>query len=138
MGKEQLEQLQKNGVFLSVPHGDSMRPMIRSMRDVLEVSALTREPKRRDLVYYQRPDGQGVLHRVLKVEKNRFYIVGDNCWQIETVLREHIQGIVLRFCRKGKWHSTEELGYRLYVRLWTDLFFLRRPILYFRDRRKHK
>ena len=134
MGKAQLEQLEKEGNYYSVPRGISMWPMIRNKKDVVEIQKLEGLAKRYDLVMYVRGENrQGVIHRVLRVRENDYIINGDNCWQKEYVPHDKVAGIAVRFCRKGKWHEVTELGYRIYVHLWTDLFFIRRPILFLRD-----
>lgn len=138
MGKAQLAELEKHGYYLSVPKGISMWPMIRNKQDVVEIHRLDRPAKRYDLVLYIRGQEQGVIHRVLHVWEEYYIIAGDNCWQKEFVRRDQVKGIALRFCRKGRWHSVEEAGYRFYVHLWTDLFFIRRPLFYVRDRIKGK
>ena len=136
MGKAQLAELEKHGFYLSVPKGISMWPMIRNKQDVVEIRSLDRPAKRYDLVLYVRGEDLGVIHRVLHVRETDYVIAGDNCWQKEYVRHDQVKGIAFRFCRKGKWHDVTEPGYRLYVRLWTDLFFVRRPVLYLRDRLK--
>ena len=77
---------------------------------------------------YVRPDDQRVIHRVVRYEKGRYVIIGDNCWQLEYVKPEQIKGIVTEFCHKGKWHKTDEKIYSLYVRLWVDFLFIKRPL----------
>ncbi len=136
MGKAQLAELEQRGCYFSVPRGRSMWPMLRSKQDVVEIHALNGPAKRYDLVLYIRGSEQGVIHRVLRVRDAEYIIAGDNCWQKEYVKREQVRGIATRFCRSGKWHDVEDPGYRLYVHLWTDFFWLRRPLFYLRDRAK--
>lgn len=137
MENEQLRQLKERGVYISVPHGVSMKPMLTDRDCAVEVRALDREPRRYDLVMYIRGESQGVIHRVIR-PGDPCLILGDNCWQREWIPRERIAGIVTRFYRKGKWHSVEDKSYLLYVHLWTNLLFLRRPLFYFRDKVKGK
>lgn len=137
MGKAQLEQLEKYGHYLSVPKGISMRPMIRGGRDACLIERITRKPKRYDLVMYIRqPNFQGVIHRVVRFENGKYVIIGDNCWQLEYVRPDQIKGIVTEFCHKGKWHKVDEKLYMLYVHIWVDLLFLKRPLFYVRDKMK--
>lgn len=136
MGKEQLAELEKHGFYLSVPKGVSMWPMIRNKQDVVEIRALKEPAKRYDLVMYVRGEEQGVIHRVLRVRETDYVIAGDNCWRKEYVKHDQVRGIAVRFFRKGKWYDVDHRGYRLYARLWTDLFFIRRPFLYLRDKAK--
>lgn len=137
MGKEQLEQLEKHGMYMSVPHGRSMYPMLRSQQDIVEVRRLGQPAKRYDLVLYVRGENrQGVLHRVLHVLEDKYIIAGDNCWRREYIPREQIKGIAVRFYRNGRWHEVTEKPYLLYVHLWTDLFFIRSPLFRLRDKAK--
>ncbi len=136
MGKEQLELLERDGLYLSNPEGISMRPMIKSGRDVFRIEKLSHAPKRYDIVMYIRGEDQGVVHRVIRKDPDEYIICGDNCWSLEHVKEDQIKGIVTEFCRKGKWHKTDELGYMIYVHIWTDLLFIRRPVFYIRDKIK--
>lgn len=45
MGKAQLEQLEKHGMYVSVPRGVSMYPMIRERKDAVEIKKITCKPK---------------------------------------------------------------------------------------------
>lgn len=136
MGREQLEQLKKHGMYLSTPRGVSMNPMLYESDSIAEIHALTRPPARYDVVLYIRGETQGVIHRVLYKKGDVYVINGDNCRQKEYVRKEQICGIVTRFYRKGRWHDVTEPAYRLYAHIWVDLFFIRRPILYLRDKLK--
>ena len=136
MGKVQIEKLEKYGSYLSVPSGISMRPMIRGGRDAVLIKKLTHKPKRYDLVMYVRPNLQGVIHRVVRYENGKYVIIGDNCWRYEYVKPEQIKGIVTEFCHKGKWHKVDEKLYQLYVHLWVDFVFVKRPVFYLRDKLK--
>ena len=131
----QLQELEKHGVYFSVPKGISMKPMIYNKSGVVEIHKLEKPPKRYDLVVYTR-NGIGVIHRVHHVKDGYYIINGDNCWQKEYVKPEQIAGIATAFYRKGKWYSVDDKRYLLYVHLWTDLFFIRRPVFYCRDQIK--
>ena len=136
MGYAQLEELKKHGMYLSVPKGISMNPMLYESDGIAEIHAITSPPKRGDVVLYIRGQSQGVIHRVLSQKGNVYIINGDNCWQKEYVKREQIYGIVVQFYRKGRWHKVSEPLYRLYSFMWVNLFFIRRPLLYIRDKIK--
>lgn len=88
------------------------------------------------VVLYIRGKEQGVIHRVLHFKNGVYIINGDNCWQKEYVQPSQIYGIVTRFYRHGVWHDVTEWRYRLYSHLWADFFFIRRPLLYGRDKWK--
>lgn len=136
MGKAQLEQLEKHGNYISVPHGNSMYPMIREGKDAVEIKKLEHRPRRYDLVLYIRGEDQGVIHRVLYWKKDICVICGDNCWQKEYVKPEQIKGIVTKYYRNGTWNAVHNWKYRLYVHLWTDFYLIRRPLFWIRDQLK--
>jgi hypothetical protein len=138
MGKAQVEELTKHGNYISVPRGISMRPMIYGQRDAVLIEALKEPPKRYDLVMYTRPNAQGVIHRVIRKRADDYMICGDNCYQLEYVKPEQIQGIVTQFCRKGTWYSVENRWYQFYVHFWVDFLFIKRPLFYVRDKVKRR
>lgn len=133
---DQVEQLEKYGYYLSVPRGISMWPMILNKEGIVEIHKLEGEAKRYDLVMYIRGEKQGVIHRVVRVFDDHYLIIGDNCWQYEHVPKEAVKGIAARFFRKGKWYDVDNKWYRLYVHIWVDLLFIKRPLFYARDRIK--
>lgn len=136
MSKTLVEELKKHGMYVSTPKGVSMNPMLVQNESAFEIRSLTRTPARYDVVIYMRDNGTNVLHRVLGRQGEYFVINGDNCWQREYVRPEQIEGILTRFYRRGRWHSVTERSYRVYAHLVADFFFIRRPILYLRDRLK--
>ena len=138
MGKAQLEQLEKHGMYMSVPRGKSMWPMLRSKKDIVEIHRLEHLANRYDLVLYVNGGGdqQGVLHRVLHVREKDYVIAGDNCWRKEYIPHGRVVGIAVRFFRNGRWHEVTDRGYQLYTHLWTDFFFVRRPLFWMRDKAK--
>ncbi len=138
MGRAQLEVLERDGRYISVPKGISMLPMIKGGRDAAVVEKLTTPPARYDLVMYVRNENVGVIHRVIRFRDGKYVICGDNCWRLEYVEPDQIRGIVTEYCHKGRWHSVDYLPYRIYVHLWVDLLFIKRPLFYLRDRIKRK
>ncbi|MBR0485940.1 MAG: S24/S26 family peptidase [Oscillospiraceae bacterium] len=138
MGKAQLELLERDGKYLSVPSGISQWPMIKGGRDAVLIQKLEEPPKRYDLVMYVRPNLQGVIHRVMYFKDGRYVICGDNCWRLEYVKPEQVKGIVTEFCHKGKWYKTDNFMYQMYVHLWTDFLFVKRPLFYLRDKTVRK
>lgn len=109
--------------------------MLRSKRDIVEIHRLECPAERCDLVLYVRgEEQQGVLHRVIAVREKDYVIAGDNCWWREVVPHGQVVGIAVRFYRGGRWHEVTDPGYRLYARVWTDLFYVRRPFLWLRDK----
>ena len=126
-----LEQELKAGrICVSTTVGDSMYPMLRNRKDTVIIAPALQPLKRYDLPLYRRPDGQYVLHRILHVKKDGYEICGDNRWHREyPVPQEWVLGVVTGFYRDDSYISADDLGYRLYVHLWCDFFWLRVLIL---------
>lgn len=68
--------------------GSSMLPFLRENIDSVELSAIEFDDIRRgDIVLILRDTGEYILHRILRKEKNCFYMVGDAQQRIEGPLR---------------------------------------------------
>ena len=124
------EQLKRGHAMLPVT-GHSMLPMLQGGRDVVRLGVLEGIPERGDVLLYRRAGGQYVLHRLIHmVDRDTCLCCGDNQWQRELVPAASVMARVERFCRKGKWiDCKDDRGYCLYVKLWTALFPVRRPII---------
>ena len=62
-----------------------------------------------------------MLHRVIQVRENDYVILGDNCIRKEYgITDDDIIGVMTEYVRKGKKHTVNELGYRLYCHIWVD------------------
>lgn len=100
------------------PRGTSMRPMLEGGRDQVVLSPLPEEIKKYDLPLYRRPNGQFVLHRVVKVGQT-YTCIGDNQFALETdVPREWMIALATGFVRKGREYSVSSAKYQLYCRFW--------------------
>ena len=108
------------------PRGISMRPMIEGGRDQVVLSPLPEKLKKYDLPFYRRDDGQFVLHRIVKVGQT-YTCIGDHQLVYETGVRQdQMIALATGLYRKGKYHSLDSFGYRLYSRLWHWMRPLRR------------
>lgn len=129
--KVDIERLLEQGQQVQIkPQGYSMYPMFVPGRD--EAILDRAEPaqlKTGDVVLYRREGGILVLHRICKIRRDTFYMVGDNQSEVEGPLRaEQIKGVLIGFIRNGKYRSVKHPVYLLASRLW---LFLRpvRPVL---------
>lgn len=130
--KSDIEKLLIEGNTVQLhPQGYSMYPMFMPGRDEAIIAPVgdSSKLKRGDVVLYRRDSGILVLHRICKVNKNGFYLVGDNQTEVEGPLRtEQIKGILRAFIRKGKEISANNRMYRLASRAWLFLRPVRRCI----------
>lgn len=60
-----------------VVSGGSMLPFLAPGRDTVYLKAPERPLRRGDIAFYQRPNGQYILHRVCRAEGESLWFVGD-------------------------------------------------------------
>lgn len=105
--------------------GVSMLPMLRQGKDSVELSPLPPKLKKYDLPVYQYPSGKVVMHRVVGVKHDHYVCLGDNLVHLERIYPEQLIGVVTAFKRGERRIETDNLGYRLYSRVWVWLFPVR-------------
>ena len=118
------EELSSNGVFASTTRGRSMEPLFRTHRDMVIIVKCEGELKKYDVPLY-RTSGGYVLHRIVGVADNVYLIRGDNTYVIERVPKSAVIGVLSEFNRKGRHHTVEERGYKIYSRVWNFLYPIR-------------
>lgn len=124
------EEIKRTGKLIYTNVGDSMQPLIRQGRDLLIISKAEGRLKKYDVPLYKRDSGQYVLHRILKVREQDYIICGDNRHHREYGITDrHIIGVLTGIVRDGKEISVDDFGYKLYVHLWCDFFYVRVFIL---------
>jgi len=99
--------------------GNSMNPLLTHKRDSVVLTSCNKfNLKRGDIPLYRRSNGQYVLHRIIKVNKNSYNLCGDNQYIIEKNLpKESIIAVVKAFERNGKLYSCNDFIYKIYWRL---------------------
>lgn len=119
------DELKEKGRIVFTNRGVSMMPLLRQNKDLMIIEAPTEPYKRLDAVLFERPNGQLILHRILKVYDDRYWIIGDNCRDGEDVPKEAVLGILTGVKRGKKTISTDDFAYKMYVRLWCAPYHLR-------------
>ena len=119
------EQIRSSGVYASTTRGTSMHPLFKTNRDVVILKRYESEPKKYDVVLYKARDGKYLLHRIVRVCDNEFIIRGDNTYVREHIAKERILAVLTDYNRKGKKHSVNELGFRIYSRIWNFIYPVR-------------
>ena len=120
-------QLEQGGRAELIVTGSSMHPLFRSHRD--KVILVPRVAGKPDIILYRRDNGAYILHRIVRVKGDMFIVTGDNQWQLEHVRPDQVLAVVEGWYHKGKYHTPQELWYKLYVCFWVGLLPLRRPVL---------
>ncbi len=127
------DELDDRGVSVTITRGDSMEPFLSDCRDVVIIRR--KEPGERlnkyDVALYKRK-GQDryVLHRVVRVRKTDYGLLGDNRRIIEYgVTDDQILGVLTRVNRKGRDIDMKDKGYLLYVRIWYLIYPIRSVVM---------
>ena len=125
-----LRQLTEEGKEVSLPiSGGSMVPFLVHDRDYIFFRKPNRKLKQGDMVFYQRWNGQFVMHRIYKVKAEGFYIVGDAQTEIEgPVFPKQIFAVVTKVKRKGRIIGPEDGCWKFFERVWIRIVPLR-PML---------
>lgn len=119
-------QLQNGGHAHLTVTGCSMQPMLCHRRDTVELIPVSKKQKAGDVILYRRENGQYVLHRIIAETEDGYICCGDNQAMREPVAHGQLLAVVDGFVRKGKRHTVEDPGYRLYTAVWVKLFLLRK------------
>ena len=105
--------------YRMLPSGSSMCPFIVGGRDEVVLSSPPPRFKKGDVVWYRRENGIHVLHRIYRIQKQQYYMVGDNQTEIEGPLKQNqILGIVTQIYRKNKAIDCNSHWYRWVSLLW--------------------
>ncbi len=118
-------ELSEHGFYASNTLGTSMRPLFKTHRDMIVVKRPEGELRKYDVALYVTPSGKYILHRVIAVRENIYLIRGDNTYSIERVPKEWVIGVLVKFNRRGKSHTTDERLYKIYSRFWNFIYPVR-------------
>ena len=124
------ELLDEKGYIVYTNTGYSMLPLLREKRDIIEIRKKAPERcKKYDVVLYVR-NGRYILHRILKVLPDGYLIAGDhNVFVDPKVTEDMILGVMTSVIRDGKKITPDNIGYKLYVHLWCDIYPVRMMLL---------
>lgn len=124
--RELTEQGKEVSLLIS---GNSMSPFMIHQRDTICFKKPDRELRKGDMVFYQRVNGQFIMHRIWKVKEDGFYIVGDAQQEIEgPVKREQIFAVVTKVKRKGKWIEPGNFWWEFFEHVWINIVPFRRYV----------
>lgn len=117
MSKSTIEkELDRAGRILQTTVGDSMEPMLRNRENVVVLEKTEGILKKYDLPLYKRPNGQYVLHRIIKVRKNDYIICGDNRRKSEIVPHEWVIAVAVGYYKNGNFISVNNENYLKYLK----------------------
>lgn len=106
--------------------GSSMSPFLIHGRDTVFLSPIKNALKVGDILLYRRDSGDYVVHRICKVTKNGFWLVGDAQTQIEKGIRpDQALAVVTAVDRKGKRLKKGSFWWFFFEKLWVRMIPLR-------------
>ena len=127
--------LARDGVLMYRGVGSSMLPAFRPDKDLMIVIPAARPLKKYDVALYRRPDGRYILHRVVGTRPDGYVMRGDNVERTEYgVADSDVLGVMTAFVRDGKRIEVASPSYRLYARIWTALYPVRKTVKILRRR----
>lgn len=115
---EEALKTQDSAAFLT--SGASMRPLLRTHKDIVVISKVTHTLAVGDVpLYKKRGVDKLILHRIIGIKPDGTYIIrGDNTYHKEYVKQEDIVGIMTAIYRSGKYiDCTNSKKYKMYVKI---------------------
>ena len=110
--------------------GNSMFPFLIHQRDYICFRRPDRKLRKGDMVFYQRKNGQYIMHRICRVKPDGYYMVGDAQQLIEGPIQEsQIFGLVTKVKRKGKWIGPENFWWNFFRYVWIRLIPFRHMLM---------
>ena len=94
------EVLEKDGELVYTNVGYSMYPLIKQREDILRI-VKTDSFKKGDIILYKSNIDHYVLHRILKIKKDKIVCAGDyNYWKDQPINKEQILGQLTTITKK--------------------------------------
>ena len=94
------EVLEKDGELIFTNVGYSMYPLIKQREDVLRIIK-TDTYKKGDVVLYKSDVDHYVLHRILKIKKDKIILAGDyNYFKDKPISKEQVLGLLTTITKK--------------------------------------
>ena len=126
-----LREIAESGKVVSLRiSGGSMTPFLAHGRDYIYYTKPDRELRRGDMVFYQRQNGQYVMHRIYKKKADGYYIVGDAQAEIEGPIAEsQIFARIVKVKRKDRLLQPGDFWWEFFEHVWIRIVPLRMPIV---------
>ncbi len=107
------DAFQAQKTFIMPIKGTSMQPLWHT-GDKVELAPIE-NPKKKDILFYERLDGSYVLHRLWKIKPDQYLMIGDHQLVFEPILKEQcFAKVVAYYTKTGKRRQLKGLFYRLY------------------------
>ena len=94
------EVLEKEGELFFTNVGYSMYPLIKQREDILHI-VKTDDYKRGDIILYKSEVDHYVLHRILRIKKDKIILAGDyNYFKDQPINKEQVLGLLTEIKKK--------------------------------------
>jgi signal peptidase I len=124
------ELLEKDNMVRVTVTGNSMYPFLRHGADSVLIKKRAGRPLRGDIVLVKKADGRFVLHRIIGIKDNGFFIMGDSQDRPEGPLdMGRIAAVVVKVYRKGREISCSSLSWRMLSWMWSAAVPIRKIII---------
>ena len=124
--KEMVEQGHKVSMTVA---GTSMEPFLVHNRDKIYFKKPDGTIKKGDMVFYRRETGAYVMHRVIKVKKQQYYMAGDHQTFLEgPIEKKQIFAKIVSVERDGEWLTENDKLWKFYAVWWRRLFWIRKVV----------
>lgn len=108
--------LKEKGEYVATTIGISMYPLLKHKQYAVKIVSANGRLKKYDVALFRRGQ-QLVLHRVIKVYPDKYFIRGDNCENGEYISDSQIVGVLAEIKGKDKELKVTDKSYILYSRL---------------------
>lgn len=112
----------QEGRSIVIPvRGLSMAPFLKERRDRVEISPYSsqEEPAMGDIILFLRPNGQYILHRIIRKEQGQFIARGDNGRYEDQVDPSAVLGKVTQVWKNGTSLSPRSLSWKFYQNVYS-------------------
>lgn len=116
-----LQELLSQGKEVSLTiTGNSMSPFLVHQRDQILIAPPNGSWKKGDMAFFVRSNGQYVMHRICRVDKDgSCFFVGDAQQQVEgPIVPSQIFGKITSVMRKGKWIGPKDFWWQFFEKIW--------------------
>lgn len=122
------EQLKTQNTAAYLTSGTSMRPLLRTHKDIVVISRVMYHLSVGDVALYRKKSSEKlILHRIIGIKDDDTYIIrGDNTYHKEYIPHCDVIGVMTAIYRGGRYIDCERsLSYKIYVKINRILYPLR-------------
>ena len=112
------KSLLESGILGFVTHGNSMWPFIKNKKTSVIVTQKEERLKVFDVAFYERANGDFVLHRVLEVTEDGYVVSGDSQTEKEVVKESDVYGVLCGYYQGKKYIDCGSSDYIDAVKKW--------------------